>query len=62
MPDGSWLQFDPRMILEENTLLDPIPDGGGLVRSLTAEREYPAGLNCAFWVVTTHYMTCSMSL
>jgi len=62
LPDGSWLQFDPRLILEENTLLDPIPDGGGLVRSLTAEREYTAGLNCAFWVGTHIICTCCMSL
>jgi len=38
LPDGSWLQFDPRLVLEENTLESPIPDGGGLVRSLTGEQ------------------------
>ena len=34
--DGSWLMFDPRMDLEDNTLESHIADGGGLVRSLTA--------------------------
>ena len=32
LPDGNWLQFDPRMVLEENTVENPILDGGGLVR------------------------------
>lgn len=36
LPDGSWLVFDPRMVLEENALETHIPDGGGLVRTLTA--------------------------
>lgn len=61
LPDGSWLQFDPRLKLEENTVLHPIPDGGGLVRSLTAEREYTAGLNRDLWVGTLT-CTCCMSL
>jgi uncharacterized protein (DUF1501 family)/uncharacterized protein (DUF1800 family) len=38
LPDGSWLQFDPRIKLEENTPDPPIPDGGGMVRALTGER------------------------
>jgi len=38
LPDGSWLIFDPRMTLGENTLEHHIPDGGGLVRSVTALR------------------------
>ncbi len=37
LEDGSWLQFDPMMILETNTLESPLPDGGGLVRSLTGQ-------------------------
>ncbi len=37
LPDGSWLQFDPRLVLEENTLDSHLPDGGGRVRSLTGE-------------------------
>ena len=37
LPDGSWLQFDPRMLLEENSLNEHIPDGGGLVRTLTGD-------------------------
>ena len=38
LPDGSWLQHDPRIILEGNTPESPIPDGGGLVQSLTGDR------------------------
>jgi len=37
LPDGSWLQFDPILVLQENTLESHIHDGGGLVRSLTAD-------------------------
>lgn len=37
LPDGSWLQFDPSIVLEENTVESPIPDGGGLSRSLTGD-------------------------
>ena len=33
---GSWLLYDPRMVLEDNAPTSPINDGGGLVRSLTA--------------------------
>jgi len=29
LPDGTWLQFDPRLKLEANTLSSPIADGGG---------------------------------
>jgi len=35
--DGSWLQFDPRLKLEENTIDSPLPDGGGLVNALTSD-------------------------
>lgn len=38
LPDGSWLQFDPRIMLEDNTLESHISDGGGLVRSLTGDK------------------------
>ena len=38
LPDGSWLQFDPRLKLEENTIDAHLPDGGGLVMSLTGEQ------------------------
>jgi hypothetical protein len=38
LPDGSWLQFDPRIVLEDNTLESHISDGGGLVRSLTGDK------------------------
>lgn len=38
LADGSWLQFDPRLVFEENTVEDPIPDGGGLVQTLTGEQ------------------------
>ena len=37
LPDGSWLQFDPSIMLEENTVESPILDGGGLVQSLTGD-------------------------
>ena len=29
LSDGSWLQFDPRLIFEGNTIQSPIADGGG---------------------------------
>jgi len=29
LSDGSWMQFDPRLYLEDNTLQNPIADGGG---------------------------------
>mmetsp|Transcript_6781 Transcript_6781/g.9027 ORF Transcript_6781/g.9027 Transcript_6781/m.9027 type:complete len:2086 (+) Transcript_6781:84-6341(+) len=29
LSDGTWLQFDPRLRLEENTVNNPISDGGG---------------------------------
>ena len=38
LADGSWLQFDPRIMLEDNTLEVTINDGGGLVRSLTGDK------------------------
>jgi hypothetical protein len=38
LPDGSWLQYDPRLKLEKNTLEDPIADGGGLVEALTGQK------------------------
>ena len=28
LPDGTWLQFDPRADLTENTIENPLPDGG----------------------------------
>ncbi len=28
LSDGSWLQFDPRIVLETNTIEDPLADGG----------------------------------
>lgn len=30
LPDGSWLQFDPRLELQQNTLDSPMADGGKL--------------------------------
>jgi len=38
LPDGSWLQFDPRLKLEDNTVESPIVDGGGLVQALTGRQ------------------------
>ena len=38
LPDGSWLQFDPRIVLEDNTLESHVRDGGGLIRSLTGDK------------------------
>lgn len=35
LPDGSWLQWDPRLALEKNTLDQHLEDGGGLTQSLT---------------------------
>jgi hypothetical protein len=37
LPDGSWLQFDPTQVLDQNTLESHLPDGGGLVKSLTED-------------------------
>lgn len=28
LPDGTWLQFDPRLELQSNSLESPLPDGG----------------------------------
>eukprot|EP00804_Cyclotella_cryptica_P014145 CCRYP_005584-RA/>CCRYP_005584-RA protein AED:0.03 eAED:0.03 QI:259/1/1/1/0.94/0.9/20/117/3951 len=38
LPDGSWLQFEPRLKLEGNTIESPISDGGGLVQALTGRQ------------------------
>ena len=38
LPDGSWLMYDPRIKLEENTDVAPIGDGGGLTKSLTGDK------------------------
>jgi len=35
LPDGSWLVYDPRLKLEENTPISHLEDGGGLIQSLT---------------------------
>jgi len=50
LPDGSWLLFDPRMLLEENknTPESHIPDGGGLVRSLTGDQTKCANVPRTF--------------
>ena len=31
LPDGSWVQWDPRVVLKTNTPDEPIPDGGGSI-------------------------------
>jgi hypothetical protein len=38
LPDGSWLQYEARLKLEENTIEAPIADGGGLVYALTGRQ------------------------
>ncbi len=48
LPDSSWLMFDPRMILDENTPEAHIPDGGGLVRTLTGEETRCANVPRTF--------------
>jgi len=35
LPDGTWLQYDPRLKLEENTPHDMIEDGGGATKLVT---------------------------
>jgi len=57
LPDGSWLQFDPRLMLEENIVDDPIADGGGLVRSLTGEQTKCANVPRTF----LNQDSCSLS-
>ena len=37
LPDGSYVLFDPRLDLQENTIEHPEPDGGGLIRTLTGD-------------------------
>jgi len=37
MPDGTWLQFDPHVDVEENTVENPLPDGGGMRSLITNE-------------------------
>ena len=38
LPDGSWMMYDARMKLEENTVDGHLRDGGGLILSLTGEQ------------------------
>ena len=35
LPDGTWLQFDPRFDVLHNTVENPLPDGGGINTILT---------------------------
>lgn len=37
LPDGSWLQFDPRLNLKSNTVTKPLTDGGGQTTVQTAK-------------------------
>ena len=59
LPDGSWLQFDPRVVLEGNTVKSPIPDGGGLVKSLTGDQTMCA--NAARTFLNEEHCTLSES-
>ena len=45
LPDGTWLQFDPRLNLNDNTVQRPLPDGGGIVPILT--KDYAQCANVA---------------
>lgn len=36
LEDGTYVLFDPRMEMQENTVAHPEPDGGGLIKTLTA--------------------------
>ena len=66
LPDGSWLQFEPRLKLESNTDEAPIDDGGGLVQALTgghtrcanAPRTFLNEKNC---LLATSVSTCGSS-
>lgn len=57
LPDGSWLQYDPRLRLENNTIEAPIPDGGGLVESLTGRKTSCANVPRTF----LNEQNCSLS-
>eukprot|EP00804_Cyclotella_cryptica_P009369 CCRYP_018076-RB/>CCRYP_018076-RB protein AED:0.03 eAED:0.03 QI:374/1/1/1/0.94/0.9/20/617/4181 len=48
LPDGSWLQYDPRLRLEENNIKTPIVDGGGLVQALTGQQTRCANVPRTF--------------
>jgi len=38
LPDGSWLQFEPRLQLATNTPMAPLPDGGKVAEFKTEKR------------------------
>eukprot|EP00554_Chaetoceros_debilis_P007442 CAMPEP_0194077066 /NCGR_PEP_ID=MMETSP0149-20130528/3732_1 /TAXON_ID=122233 /ORGANISM="Chaetoceros debilis, Strain MM31A-1" /LENGTH=4275 /DNA_ID=CAMNT_0038757959 /DNA_START=113 /DNA_END=12940 /DNA_ORIENTATION=+ len=40
LPDGSYLQFDPRLDFKSNTLDSPIPDGGKSIEFVSAGKSY----------------------
>ncbi len=37
LDDGSFVLFDPRLVLQENTVANPESDGGGLIKSMTGD-------------------------
>ncbi len=54
LPDGSWLQFDPHFDVMENTVDNPLPDGGENNTTIWNWNE-----NChTFFVLTTCYISC----
>ena len=66
LPDGSWLQYEPRLILEENTIEAPLADGGGLVQALTGQQTRCANvprtfLNEQHCTLSTEVSACGTS-
>jgi len=66
LPDGTWLMHDPRLVLEENTLENPIFDGGGTAVIETDETVLCSNaprtfLNEDHCVLSNEFSTCGVS-
>lgn len=48
LPDGSYMLFDPRLDLQENTVENPLPDGGGMTTTLTGGKTMCANVPRTF--------------
>ena len=66
LDDGSFVLFDPRLVLQENTVANPESDGGGLIKSMTGDLTKCANvprtfLNKDFCVLSNSATACSSS-